>query len=64
MKIYIQTIALISGLLVLLPSAMAHPGHTFAVSDGHVHSGEYAVIAVICVALLGCFATILWRRGQ
>ena len=64
MKIYIQTIALISGLLALLPGAVAHPGHTFTVSDGHVHSAEYAVIAVICVVVLGLFAAIIWRRGQ
>ncbi len=64
MKVCVQVIAVVSFLYISIASAMAHPGHTFSISNGHVHTVEYAVIAIVSVALLGIMAKVLWGRGR
>lgn len=64
MKIYIQIAALASALLWAVAGAVAHPGHTLEISEGHNHAAEYAVIGMFAAALLIISLIALWKRGR
>ena len=64
MKIYLQMAALISGLFFVTTQAMAHSGHMLESAAGHTHTSEYAVIGLICIALISFLAGVAWKHSR